>query len=560
MNDARASLIAAGGTHEGRVRDQNEDRFFADPARGVFGVVDGVGGHPGGEHASGIAADMLRARLARETGTAAERLREAITLANNAILEAARTDPSLTGMTCVLTAAVVHAGVVTVGHVGDSRLYKLRDGTIAKLTHDHSPVGEREDAGELSEPEAMRHPRRNEVFRDVGGQPHAPEDEDFVEVVEAPFEADAALVLCSDGLSDQVPSASILEIVEACAGQPAQSVENLIRAANDAGGKDNVTVVVVEGGAFAQARGGPRPGAPAAGRDAGPASAGGGGQRRIWTSPWVMLLLGVLAGWLVAGLALYAWRPDLLQPRAAPSVVPMPEVPRTWQVGLGGQHDVASIGEALARARPGDTILLAPGEYREAFVVRQSIAIEGPETAVLRPPLGAGQGWTALEVSGAADVQVRGITIAGADGQPFSTGVHVRDGSIDLADVRIGGARDAGIEVASGARAGVRGSVLADNPGAAIVVRPRGRLTLRHSLVVHNGTAAARTAPAIDLGEGAEADIAGNAIGDNAGPAVGGPAADLAALILQNMVRPVPRTARPRPDPGARPAGAPSPR
>ena len=159
MTGDRRALLAAGGTHPGLQREQNEDRWFADPARGVFCVVDGVGGHPGGEYASDIAVDMLRTRLARETGTPAERLREAVTLANNAVFDAASKAPALAGMTCVLTAAVVSGGVVTIGHVGDTRLYKLRRGVLHKLTHDHSPVGEPEDAGELTEAEAMRHAR-----------------------------------------------------------------------------------------------------------------------------------------------------------------------------------------------------------------------------------------------------------------------------------------------------------------------------------------------------------------------------------------------------------------
>ena len=91
-------------------------------------------------------------------------------------------------MACVLTVAVLDNGSAVVGHVGDSRLYQIRRGEIRKITHDHSPVGEREDNHEISEAEAMRHPRRNEVFRDVGSEEHAPDDEDFIEVQRVPFE------------------------------------------------------------------------------------------------------------------------------------------------------------------------------------------------------------------------------------------------------------------------------------------------------------------------------------------------------------------------------------
>ena len=111
-------------------------------------------------------------------------------------------------------------GRAIVGHVGDTRLYKLRRGRIEKVTRDHSPVGEREDAREISELEAMQHPRRNEVYRDVGSEPHEPADPDFIDVQEIPFEPDAALLLCSDGLTDLVDSASINQIVRRLAGQP----------------------------------------------------------------------------------------------------------------------------------------------------------------------------------------------------------------------------------------------------------------------------------------------------------------------------------------------------
>ena len=189
---SRPAWLAAGATHPGRVREQNEDRLLLDPGLGVFAVVDGVGGHPGGEQASEIAVTQIEARLARDAGPPEERLREAITLANNAILDVAAGNAALAGMACVLTVALVGGGRVTAGHVGDSRLYKIHRGAIRKLTRDHSPVGEREDAGQLSELEAMRHPRRNEVYRDVGTQPHAPEDQGFVEIVEDTFEPDAA--------------------------------------------------------------------------------------------------------------------------------------------------------------------------------------------------------------------------------------------------------------------------------------------------------------------------------------------------------------------------------
>src|SRR3954467_5094984 len=258
------ALRAAAGTNAGLQRDVNQDRIHLDLARGVFLVVDGVGGHAAGGRAADIALTMVRSRLERETGSVVDRVREAIAIANNAIHGAAVLRPEWNGMACVLTVVVVddtRAVVVVddpragVGHVGDTRLYKLGADRIDKITRDHSPVGEREDSSELSELEAMHHPRRNEVYRDVGSDPHQPDDPDFIDACEIAFEPDAALLLSSDGLTDLVDSSSLHDIVKRCAGQPDQVVKELIDAANAAGGKDNISVVYIEGERFAPADG-----------------------------------------------------------------------------------------------------------------------------------------------------------------------------------------------------------------------------------------------------------------------------------------------------------------
>src|SRR5207302_9292704 len=130
------------------------------PAPGVEAVIDGVSGQAAGEVTAEVARTVIMDRLARPLGGPAERVREAIALANNEIFREA--DESLVhhGMTCVLTLALVTDRRLTIGHVGDSRLYKLSPDGIRKLTHDHSPIGEREDAHEISEVDAMCHPRR----------------------------------------------------------------------------------------------------------------------------------------------------------------------------------------------------------------------------------------------------------------------------------------------------------------------------------------------------------------------------------------------------------------
>jgi PPM family protein phosphatase len=234
----------------GRMRSENQDRAYADDELGIFLVVDGLGGHAAGEKAAEMAVDAIRQEMATLDGDPKERIRRAITAANNRISEEAAANETWRGMACVLTLALISDEKVFVGHVGDSRLYLTWNGAIRKLTSDHSPVGEREDAGELNEAEAMAHPRRHEVFRDVGSRQRLADEEDFIEMKEFLFKPDAAILLCSDGLSDLLTSAEMLEVMERYDGDPARVAGELVEAANLAGGTDNITAIFVAGGEF----------------------------------------------------------------------------------------------------------------------------------------------------------------------------------------------------------------------------------------------------------------------------------------------------------------------
>src|SRR5689334_13161711 len=132
---------AAAASDRGRIRDGNEDRVYVDVDRGIFAVIDGVGGHAAGEVAAAIAVDIIAQRLSRELWSPAQRVREAIALANNEILTQAGQSPQHAGMTCVLTVALLTERGLTVGHVGDTRLYKIDAMGLQKLTHDPSPGG-----------------------------------------------------------------------------------------------------------------------------------------------------------------------------------------------------------------------------------------------------------------------------------------------------------------------------------------------------------------------------------------------------------------------------------
>jgi PPM family protein phosphatase len=243
-------MNAGAASDTGLLRERNEDRYWMDPDSGVFLVVDGVGGHAAGELAAQTAVDAVRESLAGAVGAAEERVRQAIALANDRILAMAEADAGLRGMACVLTLALVEGGEVTIGHVGDSRLYLIGNGVMRKLTSDHSPVGEAEDSGELGELEAMRHPRRNEVFRDVGSRRRAAGDPEFIEILRRRCRPDAALLLSSDGLTDHLASAEVREIVEPYQGDAAGVARALVEAANRAGGRDNITAVFVAGPEF----------------------------------------------------------------------------------------------------------------------------------------------------------------------------------------------------------------------------------------------------------------------------------------------------------------------
>src|SRR5437773_9678920 len=198
MPELTLSFGAATGI--GRVRERNEDRYWIDAERGIFLVVDGVGGQAGGELAAETAVEAIREAMA-DSAPVDARVRHAITFANNCIFALAQKHLEFHAMACVLTLAVVEEGRITIGHVGDSRLYLIWNGTIRKLTSDHSPAGEDEEDGALTEEQAMLHPRRHEVYRDVGSRTRTPHEKDFIEIRQYRFRPDAAILLCSDGLT-----------------------------------------------------------------------------------------------------------------------------------------------------------------------------------------------------------------------------------------------------------------------------------------------------------------------------------------------------------------------
>ena len=523
---AAASLkrpLAAAGSDPGRERENNEDRVVCDPERGIYAVVDGVGGEQGGEIAAQTAIEILQARLSRRTTDAARLIREAIALANKQIYDQAQANPALAGMACVLTVAVVDGGQATIGHVGDSRLYLLRPGDIKKITRDHSPVGSREDTGEISEAEAMSHPRRNEIFRDVGSAPHEPDEEGFIDITQIRFEPDSALLICSDGLSDLVTSQAMLSLVESNAANPKAAVQALIDAANQAGGKDNVSVVLVEGERFAAAAAKSRQEPAAASarpalRGAGVAR-GGGGSRVLGS------LLGILAsrpavlfyGAILGAFAFAAFGQGLLQ--FLPGQHPVAHA-NVLRVGAG-DGGTATITEALAQAGPGQTVEVAPGIYREALQLRSGVSLVSrvPRGALILPP--AGSGVPAVTAQGVEGARIAGFRIAGDAQAPLQVGLRLADSSVEVDGVEISGAQTAAIDLAGADRSEIRHSYLHDNPGGGVLVEASAAPRLQSNLIAGNGrTPGAPPHPGVEVRAGAQAELIENRFVGNGGGGV----------------------------------------
>src|SRR5688572_3800877 len=482
---ARANRVhAAAASDRGRMRTGNEDRFFVDLDRGVFLVVDGVGGHAAGEVAAAIAVEVIIQRLDRPLGTPAQRVREAIALANNEIMRQAERSPAHAGMTCVLTLALLIEDRLTIGHVGDSRLYKLTHDGLRKLTHDHSPVGEREDAHEISEADAMRHPRRNEVFRDVGSAYHEPDDPDFVEVVEAPFAPNQAMLLCSDGLSDLLTSEAIARTVRWHAGDPPAVAQALIDAANEAGGTDNVTVVYAEGSRFAAASA-ERTVLAGSGSDSNP-----GAVQRLLSSRVLWFTLGALAG--------VALTLGLLQglDRGAPAAV---ADGRRLVVGGTGPESYSTIAAAIAAALPRDVVEVEPGEYTEAVVLPSgvSLAARVPGSVVLVAPPGR-EGWVGVTADVAAN-RISGLHISGRPGASMAVGIRLAGHQLVVDDVTIEGLVGVAVDVQNDGDVLVRGSRFADLQGLSIRTSAGAKPAVRRNVFART---VAATRPALEIGAG----------------------------------------------------------
>ncbi|MGI8631222.1 MAG: Stp1/IreP family PP2C-type Ser/Thr phosphatase [Solirubrobacterales bacterium] len=223
-------------THPGRQREANEDSFFA--RNPLYVVADGMGGAQAGEVASRMAAETFDAELSGE-GTPEQQLAEKARAANEQIHAHAAADASRAGMGTTLTAVLVGTDDAAIAHVGDSRAYLVRDGELRRLTRDHSLVEELRRQGKLTEEQAETHPQRSIITRALG-----PEAQVEVDTMTVGVRHGDLLLLCSDGLTTMLAEAQILELVESANGDLDVAVGVLIDAANAAGGRDNITVLL----------------------------------------------------------------------------------------------------------------------------------------------------------------------------------------------------------------------------------------------------------------------------------------------------------------------------
>jgi serine/threonine protein phosphatase PrpC len=227
---------STGLSHPGRRRRRNEDAWVCHPP--LFAVADGMGGARGGEIASRVAATALGESV---DGSGEDRVVALIQEANRQVYERAREDSDASGMGTTITVALFENGIVSIGHVGDSRAYLIRDHKVDQLTEDHSLVAELVRSGRLSPEEAESHPQRSVITRALGTDPDV--DVDSFSIEARPGDL---FLICSDGLTSMVDDEAILDVVEPRRDDLDAAAKELIAAANRSGGEDNITVVFFE--------------------------------------------------------------------------------------------------------------------------------------------------------------------------------------------------------------------------------------------------------------------------------------------------------------------------
>jgi protein phosphatase len=251
----RSKVKLVGQSHTGKVREHNEDTIAFDPDLGLMVLADGMGGYNAGEVASGIAVktivNLVRDSADREDLSAIDQatgltrrsivLRDAVLRANKVIFQTAKTQPQCEGMGTTVVGALFYDDRVTIAHVGDSRMYRVRGSKLEQVTSDHSLLQELVDRGFYSPEEAQRAANKNYVTRALGVEPAVE-----VEIQEDVVQKGDRYIICSDGLSDMVEDADIHLTVNTFGANLDTVAKQLIQLANDNGGRDNVSVLMAQ--------------------------------------------------------------------------------------------------------------------------------------------------------------------------------------------------------------------------------------------------------------------------------------------------------------------------
>ena len=253
--DLTGTLEIAGRTDAGQVREQNEDSIGEEAELGAIILADGMGGYHGGEVASAIAvntvlnylhehiSDFPPGQIDKKSGHSKEGLhaREAITQANTSIVKAAETQPQYRGMGTTVVMGIFYDNKITAAHVGDSRMYRFRDDGLEQLTVDHTLLQELVDRGFYTEQEARESLNKNLVTRALGI-----DKEVVVDISETDVQPGDIYLLCSDGLNDMITDEEILATMSTFGDNLQDIADNLIKLANEHGGRDNVSVVLAK--------------------------------------------------------------------------------------------------------------------------------------------------------------------------------------------------------------------------------------------------------------------------------------------------------------------------
>ena len=242
-------------TDVGRKRKGNEDSHFVNPEQNLFVVADGMGGHAAGEVASKIAVDAINEFICLTGGDKditwpfgldesisydGNRLKAAVRYANRKVLDATREKSEYEGMATTVAAVLMDGPTANLAHVGDSRVYLVQGTSLTQLTHDHSWINEQIQSGLISADQARTHPLRNVVTRALGGKADCQ-----VEMQVHKMEPGDILLLCSDGLTTMMPDEEIVRVVQGADGDLSSAAQSLVSAANERGGEDNITVLLI---------------------------------------------------------------------------------------------------------------------------------------------------------------------------------------------------------------------------------------------------------------------------------------------------------------------------